>query len=250
MLATAAIVFLVSGCHKKTNYARNTPPPPPVRSNRDSNWKPAPVIIHDPSEDSNPGKYQPYTPYIDNGNVASTEEGLASWYGPPYHNRQAANGEIFDQNALTAAHRTLPLGTIVRVTNLSTGQSATVRITDRGPFVRGRVIDLSLAAAKATGIYRMGVAKVRIEVTSAQKPLTGGKWCVQIGVFHSEGNAQKLRSDLLHRYNTAKVIEFTGPTGHWVRIDPSISDKAHAQQVAAAIRPSEEDAQAFLVRLD
>ena len=88
---------------------------------------------------------------------------MASWYGPPYTNRKAADGSIYDQNAMTAAHRTLPMGSIVRVTNLNNSLSVMVRITDRGPFVHGRIIDLSLAAAKATGVYRAGVAKVRVE---------------------------------------------------------------------------------------
>lgn len=187
---------------------------------------------------------------MDEGHVSSTEIGLASWYGPPYHNRRGANGEIYDQNAMTAAHRTLPMGTVVRVTNLQTGKSATVKITDRGPFVKGRIIDLSLAAAKETGLYRMGVGKVKVEVYAAQKPLSGGKWCVQVGAFQSERNAVKLKDSMMRRYTTAKVIEFPGPTGHWVRINPAVPDKAHAQQVAESVRSAEPDALPYLVRLD
>ncbi len=81
------------------------------------------------------------------------ETGLASWYGAPYHNRRGSNGEIYDMNAMTAAHRTLPLGSIVRVTNVKTGHAATVRITDRGPFIKGRIVDLSLAAAKKVDLW-------------------------------------------------------------------------------------------------
>ena len=95
------------------------------------------------------------------------ETGLASWYGPPYHHHKGANGEIYDQNALTAAHRTLPLNSVVRVTNESTKHSVMVRITDRGPFIEDRVIDLSLAAAKAVDVWRPGTAMVKIEVLSA-----------------------------------------------------------------------------------
>ncbi len=108
---------------------------------------------------------------------------MASWYGPPYAGRKGADGTVYDQNAMTAAHLTLPSGTI-RVTNLATNQSAIVWITDRGPFVHGRIIDLSLAAAKATGLYRMGVAKVRVEAYAAPvrpNAIPGGRWCVQIG---------------------------------------------------------------------
>ncbi|NJL01905.1 MAG: septal ring lytic transglycosylase RlpA family protein [Spirulinaceae cyanobacterium RM2_2_10] len=93
-----------------------------------------------------------------------TFQGLASWYGPGFHGRRAASGEIFDQNAMTAAHRTLPFDTQVRVTNLENGRVTTVRITDRGPFVGDRVIDLSQAAARDLGMIEAGVVRVRAEV--------------------------------------------------------------------------------------
>jgi rare lipoprotein A len=175
--------------------------------------------------------------------------GIASWYGPPYNHRAAADGSIYDQNAMTAAHRTLPLGTRVRVTNLATGQTADVRITDRGPFVPGRIIDLSLAAAKATGLYRMGVGKVRVEVY--QTPPNAdpeGRWCVQVGAFAHESDATRLKQKLLRRYTTAKVIEFAGPTGHWVRYTAAHPDRANAAAVAANIHPSDPAAVPYLVR--
>ncbi len=200
--------------------------------------------IPDPNVDDNA---------IASGRVESTETGIASWYGPPYHNRQAANGQVYDQNAMTAAHRTLPMGTLVRVTNLTTQQTATVRITDRGPFVHGRLIDLSLAAAKVTGVYRMGLAKVRVDVLEqgASADLGGGKWCVQVGAFLDKNNALRLQSDLQRRYATsAKVIEFVGPTGSWVRINPLSASRAQASQIAQSIRAAEPDAVAYLVRLD
>jgi rare lipoprotein A len=110
------------------------------------------------------------------------ETGMASWYGAPYHNRRGSNGEIYDMNAMTAAHLTLPLGSIVRITNLKTEHSAVVRITDRGPFVPGRIVDLSLAAAKALDVYLPGTAKVRLEVLQSPVSLdSGGRWAVQIG---------------------------------------------------------------------
>ena len=86
--------------------------------------------------------------------------GLASWYGEPHHGRRTASGEVFDMNELTAAHKTLPFGTRVRVENPGTGQAVVVRINDRGPFTPGRVIDLSRAAAERIGIVRAGVARV------------------------------------------------------------------------------------------
>ena len=115
---------------------------------------------------------------------------MASWYGPPYDKRRGANGEIYDQNALTAAHRTLPMNSLIKVTNLATGQSAIVRVTDRGPFVPNRTLDLSLASAKAIGVWRPGVARVRVDVYAAPSPLDrGGRWCVQIGAFKDERGA-------------------------------------------------------------
>ena len=187
------------------------------------------------------------------GSPFETETGLASWYGPPYAGRKGADGTIYDQNAMTAAHLTFALGTVVRVTNLVNGQNVVVRITDRGPFVRGRIIDLSLAAAKATGVYRAGVVMVRVEAFSAP-PLApnvypGGRWCVQVGAFPAQPDAVQEKLDLQQRYPGAKVIAFQGPTGWWVRINPKISDRQHAEEVADSIHLPDE-AQPYLTRTD
>ena len=96
--------------------------------------------------------------------IGSTETGVASWYGIPYHGRRAASGEIFDMEQLTAAHRTLPFETWVEVTNLTNGKRIDVRINDRGPFVDGRIIDLSQAAAREIDMLRAGIARVRLRV--------------------------------------------------------------------------------------
>ncbi len=174
---------------------------------------------------------------------------MASWYGPPYDRHRGANGEIFDANLLSAAHRELPMGSLIRVTNLRTGQRSVMRVTDRGPFVPGRVLDLSVASAKAIGVWRPGVATVEIEVYSAPKPIgEGGRWCVQIGAFHSESKAVALEKKLQRRYELAKVIEFTGPTGHWVRIRPAGDDRARAEEIENSVRP--EEGAAYLTRLD
>jgi rare lipoprotein A len=187
------------------------------------------------------------------GEPFATEVGLASWYGPPYAGRKGADGTVYDQNAMTAAHLTLALGTVVRVTNLASGQSVVVRITDRGPFVRGRIIDLSLAAAKATGVYRAGVLKVRVEAFNAPPPkpnvYPGGRWCVQVGAFATEAEAIQEKLELLGRYPGARVIEFPGPTGHWVRINPKVADRQHAEAVADSIHLPDE-AQPYLTRTD
>jgi rare lipoprotein A len=150
---------------------------------------------------------------------------------------------------MTAAHRTLPMGSLIRVTNEKTGQSAVVRVTDRGPFVPGRTLDLSLASAKATGVYLPGTARVRIDVYETPKPMdAGGRWCVQIGAFDHERKAEKLRDQLERRYETASVIDFAGPTGYWVRIRPLGDDRERAEEILHRVQPDEGDA--YLVRLD
>lgn len=241
--ATLLLLVGTTGCHHRSRTAYSYPPPPPVASRPDGSARNVPpVIIPGRPQDDN---------RVNPGRVHTYEVGLASWYGPPYANRRGANGKIYNQYAMTAAHRTLPLGTRVRVTNLATGQSTVVEITDRGPFVRGRILDLSLAAARAIGVYRSGVARVRIEVLSQRENLGTGRWCVQVGAFKQEKNALRLQSELERRYGyTAKVIEFPGPTGHWVRVNPVRSDERDAQQIASAIRLAEPDAQAYVVRLD
>jgi rare lipoprotein A len=96
--------------------------------------------------------------------IGDTETGIASWYGVPYNGRHSANGEIYDMEKLTAAHRTLPFDTWVEVTNLENKKRVDVRITDRGPFVNGRIIDLSLAAARELDLVQAGIVRVRIKV--------------------------------------------------------------------------------------
>lgn len=111
-----------------------------------------------------PAPVKPPVTQISLGPVQFRITGLASWYGPGFHGNQSASGEIFNQNAMTAAHKTLPFGTRVQVTNLDNGRSAIVRINDRGPYSGGRVIDLSAAAARVLGVMQSGVAPVRLEV--------------------------------------------------------------------------------------
>jgi rare lipoprotein A len=178
------------------------------------------------------------------------ETGLASWYGAPYHNRRGSNGEIYNMHAMTAAHRTLPLGSVVRVTNLKTGHSALLRITDRGPFVKGRVLDLSQAAAKRIDVFAAGVAMVRIEVLRTPAPMeTGGRWAVQIGSFEKQTAADKLADHLSQRYHTAKVQCFSSPVGDWwVRVRVQDDDRKRAEEVAHNTQTPH--GSTFLVRLD
>ncbi len=175
---------------------------------------------------------------------------MASWYGAPYHNRRGSNGEVYDMNAMTAAHLTLPLGSIARITNLKTGHSAVVRITDRGPFVEGRIVDLSFAAAKAVDVYLPGVAKVRLEVLQAPAPLdAGGRWAVQIGPFTGQKGASELAEHLQRRYQTADVRKFASPTHNWwVRVRVHDDERQRAESLMRETETSE--GAVFLVRLD
>lgn len=249
MAAFAAVVSftVLTGCHKKPVVSRRSAPPP-IATTRSRTTdtiprrSPAVVLPQGPVNDN----------AIASGQMHSTAIGFASWYGPPYANHAGANGEIYDQNALTAAHRTLPMGTVIQVTNLTNNQAVTVKVTDRGPFIHGRVLDLSLAAAKATGVYRAGVAQVRIDVVAQGIAANlSGKWCVQIGAFLERENAYHLQVELQRRYTTtAKIIQFQGPTGYWVRINPVGLARERALQVAASIRTAEPGALPYVVRLD
>jgi rare lipoprotein A len=249
-------IALGSGCRHKPSPVAVAPPPPPLSPTTTTpstpEPSPTPVPVPAPSASVSPGSVadnQADADFVSSHPVIYSEEGLASWYGPPYDKRRGANGEIFDKDALTAAHRTLPMNSLIRVTNLASGQSVILRVTDRGPFVANRMLDLSLASAKAIGVWRPGVARVRVEVFAATSPLDrGGRWCVQIGAFKSEKGAYKLRDQLTRKYSTANVIEFTGPTGHWVRIRPLGDDKGRAVEIAHGLQPSE--GEAYLVRLD
>jgi rare lipoprotein A len=244
---------MAGGCHRETTRAYHPPPPPTASTTANHNSRSARPTHPENGDDASTVVPSP-APVPDRlGKPVSTEVGLASWYGPPYAGRKGADGTVYNQNAMTAAHLTLPMGTMVRVTNLTNNESAVVKITDRGPFVRGRIIDLSLAAAKATGVYRAGVAKVKVEAFAAPVRVnadTGGHWCVQIGAFARESDAVKLKQDLMRRYTTAKVIEFPGPTGYWVRVNPKFPDKRNATEVADGIHPKDPAAEPYLIRTD
>lgn len=235
ILLVTVLLSMLSACGGK-KPARHTPPPPPPSITRpESATKPQMPID---SIDIDP-----------NAPAIWTQVGMASWYGPPYHNRQSANGEIFDMNGMTAAHNTLPMNSIVRVTNLKTNRSAIIRITDRGPFVGDRIIDLSMAAAKAVDVWRPGTAKVQLDVLRAPLPIDeGGRWCVQVGAFREQDDALKLKEHMQRRYHTAKVLQFKGPTGYWVRVRVLDDDKNRAQEVADEIKVDEGGV--FMVRLD
>jgi len=236
-MACALLAFTLlsaAGCGHKHTVAKLPPPPAPAA---------APPAAVQPAPPRQPADIAPDAP------VLWTQTGIASWYGPPYHNRQTANGEIYDQNAMTAAHKTLPLNSIVRVTNLQTHHQVIVRITDRGPFVGERIIDLSVASAKAVDVWRPGLARVRLEVLSTPAPIeSGGRWCVQIGAFSAQKDALTLKARIERQEPDAKVLQFPGPTGFWVRVRVADDDKQEAQRVADTI--SVDEGGVFMVRLD
>jgi rare lipoprotein A len=252
-LAGLALALLaISGCGHRKQVAQAPPPdelaPYTQPASAPVTQPPPPARI--PITPAPPGGVSAEDlQYVATHRPILTEQGLATWYTAPYAGRKAANGQVFDDDAMTAAHRTLPMGSLVVVTNLKTGQSGAMRITDRGPFVEGRMLDLTIAAARATGIYRTGLALVRLDVYETPKPInTGGRWCVQIGAFHSEREAIKLKQELLRRYTDANVIEFPGENSYWVRIRPEGDNREMAEYIALHLRPSE--GEAFLTRLD
>jgi rare lipoprotein A len=147
-----------------------------------------------------------------------TEEGNASWYGEPFNGRRASNGEIYDMYKLTAAHRTLPFDTVVRVTNLNNGKSTSVRITDRGPFVDNRIIDLSLAAAREIDSVGSGVVPVRLEIISGSVDPTSGFFTVQVGAFRDVANAERLRDRLSTSYSPIFIQQYDSPDGKFYRV--------------------------------
>ena len=182
------------------------------------------------------------------GRPVFTETGMATWYYARVH--RGSDGVEYDKTAPTAAHKTLPLGSTVRVTNLDTGQSTLVRITDRGPFAKGRVMDLSEVAAKEIGMYRAGVAHVRVEAYAHPGADPLGRWCVQTGPFAVVQDALDLKEALVGKYRGARVAEFTGQTGYWVRIDPVTRGRTEAATIADWIGAPSTQATSYVVRIN
>jgi rare lipoprotein A len=178
-----------------------------------------------------------------------TEEGNASWYGVPFHGRRASNGETYDMYKLTAAHRTLPFETMVRVTNLSNGKSTVVRITDRGPFVDDRIIDLSFAAAQEVDSVGPGVVPVRVEVLGGVDP-TSGFFTVQVGAFRDRANAERLRDRLNALYPPIFIQQYDSPDGIFYRVRVGkISGEDAARQFGEQLH-DREGFTPFVTRLD
>ena len=240
-----------AGCAGRKPIAGRQPPPAQPTSTPPGTEESAKRSTDVPETPSNPRTATPKRdrPPAIPAPAGYTEEGNASWYGEPFHGRRASNGEIYDMYKLTAAHRTLPFETMVRVTNLSNGKSTTVRITDRGPFVDNRIIDLSLAAAREIELVGPGVAPVRLEVLG-DVDLTAGFFTVQVGAFRDRGNAERLRERLTASYSPIFIQQYDSPDGLLYRVRVGkIAGEDAARQFSEQLR-GREGFSPFVVRLD
>ncbi|OSS42563.1 Rare lipoprotein A precursor [Desulfurella amilsii] len=171
-------------------------------------------------------------------NVGYTENGLASWYGPQFQGQLTASGEIFDMYKLTAASRTLPLNVYTKVTNLDNNRSTVVKINDRGPFVQGRILDLSYEAAKQLGMLQAGVAPVRITVVSPNYYLLAAneKFTIQVGAFTDFKNAFDYRNYLSRYFDSVYINSFYTGKVTYYRVRVGIFDgQQQAQDYAQTI---------------
>lgn len=222
ILAVAASILLSGSCGKKHNRVAHVPPAP------------------------SPSRVPSQHPAISPGYM---EEGVASWYGIPFNGRRAADGEIYNMETLVAAHRLMPFNTWLRVTNLSNGKAVDVRVIDRGPFVEGRIIDLSKAAARQIDLIGPGTGRVRLEVISAPSDVpTNDFYAVQVAALSIYQNAERLRDEYARRFGTAQLAIKQGRTPLWrvlVGKEPSIEA---ARQLASLL--AVEDKSVFVVRLD
>src|SRR5579863_8054760 len=182
--------------------------------------------------------------------VGTAERGLASWYGHPYHGRAAADGEIYDMETLVAAHRTLPFQTRVRVRNLSNGKTVDVRIVDRGPFVQGRIIDLSHAAAKEIDLLGPGVAQVEVTIVDTPAAPEPALFAVQVGAFREKANADRAQQNMTAAYGAAKTVLRAGSPPVFRILAGRETSQNAAEALAVRIRAEQHEPQAFVVRLD
>ncbi|HEX4004141.1 MAG TPA: septal ring lytic transglycosylase RlpA family protein [Candidatus Acidoferrales bacterium] len=226
----SAVALAAAGCAHRT-YTPQAPAPAPIPQ-PPATSAPPPSVETQPAV---PGQY--------------VEEGVASWYGVPFDGHRTSNGEIYDMHAFTAAHRTLPFGSLVRVTNLRNGMQTEVRINDRGPFVANRIIDLSLSAAQAIQMVGPGTAPVRLEVISGPNP-GQGYFGVQVGAFANRENADRLEAQLAMRYSSVSVASYDSPNGLFYRVRVGrLPTEEATRQLAAQIHANDQFT-TFVVRLD
>ena len=217
-VSLALAIVALSGCaHKKRARVAPHPPPPPRAGA-------SPLLV---------------------------ETGKASWYGHPYHGRTAANGEIYDMEKLTAAHRTLPFDSWVHVVNIGNQKAVDVRITDRGPFVDGRIIDLSHAAARQIELIGPGVTDVRLEILSMPATArSSGVFAVQVGAFRDKNNAERECARLSAKYGATKLVFREGNPSVWRVLVGSEKTADGADELRRRILKDSGEKIAFVIRLD
>jgi len=222
MAAVGSVILVATGClhrHRQVQATSGTPP-----------------SVATPSAAAAP--------------VVQNEEGIASWYGHPYHGRPTASGEIYNMHDMTAAHRTLPFGTRVVVHDLENGHEVTVRINDRGPFVEGRIIDLSYAAAQA--MHMPSLAQVRLEILGyGAGGATGGVFAVQVGAFKDHNNAERLKERIESQFKPVIIQEFDSGDGilYRVRVGQASTEDA-ARALAQSLLTANLTTETFVVRLN
>ncbi|MGH9680182.1 MAG: septal ring lytic transglycosylase RlpA family protein [Candidatus Acidiferrales bacterium] len=235
------------GCSARRPITTTVPPAPQPAS--EPGAPAAPVSRPSPNPSPAASAAAPATrssPFIPGVYV---QEGTASWYGVPFNGRRAADGEIFDMNSFVAAHRTLPFGSILRVTNLNNGREVQVRVIDRGPFVGDRILDLARAAAASLGMIGSGTAPVRIELLS-EPGSPAGEYTVQIGAFADRTNADRLRQRLLPKYHPIFIQDYDAPDGHFYRVRVgAVATEDAAQQLAQRLQANGGFV-TFVMRLD
>jgi len=212
VVTVCMMMAMIAGC---TQAIPPSGPPPAVPPSKSLYPKPYKVL----------GEW--YQPLPDARGFRQT--GIASWYGQEFHGKKTSNGEIYDMYAESAAHKTLPLGTIVYVKNLDNGREMRIRINDRGPFVTGRIIDLSYACAQKLGVAQPGTARVEIEAVGTTDPAMNtyssdyyysGNFTIQVGAFANRNNAERLKQNLDRQYEQAHIVPYsgTGTTLYRVRV--------------------------------
>jgi rare lipoprotein A len=228
-----SLLVFAAGCNHRPRQTQSPPAPTP-----------APERIPPSQPTTSPPAHGQQAPA--NGWV---QEGVASWYGYPFQGRRTSNGEIYDMNEFTAAHRTLPFNAMVRVTNMTNGKQTEVRINDRGPFVANRVIDLSLSAAQAIEMVGPGTAHVRLEVISGPNPSVG-YFGVQVGAFLVQENAARLKAQLELQYPPVSIVPFESANGTFYRVRIGRLPSEEAARALAEQLHNTEQFTTFVVRLD
>jgi rare lipoprotein A len=234
LLVSLAALICLPGCGRRHHKHAKVPPAPAPKTSASRSPN---------KSQSSKAEKQPAVP------IGHTEQGIASWYGVPYHGRPAADGEIYDMETLVAAHRLLPFNTWLRVTNLVNNKSVTVRVIDRGPFAHNRIIDLSKAAARQIDLLGPGVGPVRLEVVSAPPDIPSNDfYAVQVGAFAVPAHAEKMRAEYEGRFGAAYVAVKQGKTPLYRVLVGKQLNLEEAQALAAKLQV--EDRTLFVVRLD